>query len=73
MDEIDQAQAINEERLADALADHFRRVSSGTAPGSYHCHECGDPIPEARRKAAPGCVRCIDCQTLYEIHVHGRV
>lgn len=26
------------------------------------CLECGDEIPAARQKAAPGCTRCIDCQ-----------
>lgn len=28
-----------------------------------HCEECGEVIPEARRKAAPGVRRCITCQT----------
>ncbi|WP_251282641.1 DksA/TraR family C4-type zinc finger protein, partial [Enterobacter hormaechei] len=26
------------------------------------CEECGDPIPEARRKAIPGVRQCIACQ-----------
>ena len=26
------------------------------------CEECGDPIPEARRKAIPGVRLCITCQ-----------
>ncbi|NQF23332.1 TraR/DksA family transcriptional regulator, partial [Enterobacter hormaechei] len=26
------------------------------------CEECGDPIPEARRKAIPGVRLCIVCQ-----------
>jgi len=35
-------------------------------PGRTVCGcECGcnDPIPEARQQAAPGCTRCIACQT----------
>lgn len=26
------------------------------------CADCGEPIPEARRKAQPGVKLCIDCQ-----------
>ena len=26
-----------------------------------HCEECGDAIPEARRKAIPGVRLCVDC------------
>lgn len=26
------------------------------------CAECGEPIPEARQQAVPGCQLCIDCQ-----------
>lgn len=31
-------------------------------PGSPTCLECGEIIPEARRKAMPGCVHCVSCQ-----------
>jgi phage/conjugal plasmid C-4 type zinc finger TraR family protein len=27
-----------------------------------HCEECGNEIPEARRKAVPGVRLCINCQ-----------
>ncbi|CDH68947.1 hypothetical protein P38_0622 [Pseudomonas aeruginosa MH38] len=30
------------------------------------CEDCGEPIPQARRRAAPGCSRCIDCQDRHE-------
>ncbi|MBL4855760.1 MAG: TraR/DksA family transcriptional regulator, partial [Idiomarina sp.] len=26
------------------------------------CEECGEPIPEARRKAIPGVRLCVECQ-----------
>ncbi len=26
------------------------------------CEDCGEPIPEARRKAVPGVSRCVACQ-----------
>ncbi len=27
------------------------------------CEECGEPIPEARRRALPGVRRCVACQS----------
>lgn len=30
------------------------------------CQDCGEPIPQARRQAVPGCNRCIDCQARHE-------
>lgn len=35
-------------------------------PGSKICIGCGDPIPEARRIAAPFAVRCVECKTITE-------
>ncbi|MGM0936288.1 MAG: TraR/DksA family transcriptional regulator [Pseudomonadota bacterium] len=34
---------------------------------AFTCEECGCPIPEQRRIASIGCVRCIDCQTIFEL------
>ena len=31
-----------------------------------HCEECGDSIPEARRKAMPGVRYCVRCQSELE-------
>lgn len=31
-----------------------------------HCRECGDVIPEARRKAIPGVRLCVACQAELE-------
>lgn len=28
-----------------------------------HCEECGEPIPEARRRAIAGVRLCVSCQT----------
>ena len=28
-----------------------------------HCEECGTDIPEARRKAVPGVLLCVSCQS----------
>lgn len=35
------------------------RLSAGE--GTEDCVECGDPIPEARRKAVPGVTTCVTC------------
>lgn len=69
MDDMDPAQEINEELLADALVGHGRRMKTGIS--RMYCEECGDPIPEARRKAAQGCTRCLDCQE-FELLSHWR-
>lgn len=63
-DEMDRAQEINEQFLDDALAKHQRNMPRGES--LVECEDCGEPIPEARRKAMPGCRRCIDCQTTLE-------
>ena len=40
------------------------------AVSAYECEECGEPIPEARRQAAPGCRCCISCQQ--ELETYGK-
>lgn len=37
--------------------------------GAEECEECGIEIPEARRRAAPWAVCCVDCQGLRERRV----
>lgn len=38
------------------------RMMIRTGPASKICLDCGDPIPENRRAASPGCIYCIQCQ-----------
>ena len=52
-----------------ALAAHHNAPGTGTE-SRYYCLECGDPIPERRRLAAPGCEYCIECAQ--ELHREGR-
>jgi len=68
MDDMDLCQQINEELISDALATHRRRRPSGDSLES--CCVCGEDISEARRKAVPGCCKCIVCQTEFE-QMHG--
>ena len=35
-------------------------------PSAEFCEECGEDIPEARRKLVPGVQLCIHCQTRLE-------
>lgn len=57
-DQIDASIAEELERMQ-AL-----RRPAGGSPG--HCAECGEPIPEARRRAVPGVRLCIDCQRSHD-------
>jgi phage/conjugal plasmid C-4 type zinc finger TraR family protein len=60
-DEIDRAQAREEEIRADAIRAQLRRTLPAGDSAS-ECAMCGEPIPEARRAALPGVQTCIDCQ-----------
>lgn len=46
--------------VRDGIARARARMSAG--PSRSHCAECGEPIPEARRRAVPGVRLCIACQ-----------
>ena len=39
--------------------------------GAEECEECGIDIPEARRKAYPSAVCCVECQGIREARRHG--
>jgi phage/conjugal plasmid C-4 type zinc finger TraR family protein len=60
-DFYDRAQAGAEQREA-----ALRRQAAASRPlgaSLTHCDDCGEAIPQKRREAAPGCTRCIACQT----------
>lgn len=46
--------------VGDAVEQARARLPSG--PSRRDCEECGEPIPEARRKAISGVKLCVDCQ-----------
>lgn len=64
MDDMDHAQQLTELHVAKALASH--RAATPTEPGADTCADCGDDIPEPRRKANPYATRCADCQAEHE-------
>ncbi|KGO32855.1 hypothetical protein JT06_17935 [Desulfobulbus sp. Tol-SR] len=56
-DQLDRAWELSEMHLREALA-HCRPLQGESRT---HCLECDAPIPEGRRKAAPGCQYCVQC------------
>jgi phage/conjugal plasmid C-4 type zinc finger TraR family protein len=49
-----------EDTVTDGVLTARARLPSG--PGSEQCVECGDDIPQARRRALPGVHTCVACQ-----------
>lgn len=67
-DDIDLGQKFDQVYLAEALGAHYRNRMTGVS--ATHCEDCETPIPEQRRAAAPGCTRCVKCQTNHENQLH---
>lgn len=64
MDDADrfvQAQEREMQRLLDGRRATAARHAAAMNEGII-CMACGEEIPEARRKALPGCCLCFDCQ-----------
>lgn len=71
-DDIDRASEREEQLRADALRDQARRAGLAgktVADSAEYCEArgCGAPIPEARRRAVPGCKLCVACQAGAEL------
>jgi len=63
-DAIDMAQQRSEEVLARSIAQIIHRP---VAVSATFCEECDTPIPEARRRAIYGVIRCVSCQQIFEL------
>ena len=63
-DIIDTAAEIEELQRNAAPSAH--RVNRN-AVSAERCEECGEPIPEPRRAAVPGCHTCAECQGVIEL------
>jgi phage/conjugal plasmid C-4 type zinc finger TraR family protein len=50
-----------DDTVADAVMTARARMPAGES--ETHCAECGEPIPEGRRRAVPGVRTCVDCQS----------
>ena len=53
------------EQIEDTINDGVltARARLPVGEGSSHCVECGEEIPEARRRALPGAHTCVECQS----------
>lgn len=51
-------------QIDDTVEDALQRVRSEipTGESQVECEKCGEPIPEARRRAVPGVRLCVVCQ-----------
>lgn len=62
---FDLAAELEQQQREQALAAQRRR-STPLGTSLSHCDDCGEAIPLRRQQAAPGCTRCVACQTLAE-------
>ena len=53
-----------QDQIDDTVADAVQaaRARLPVGEGETHCVNCGEPIPEGRRRAVPGVRTCIECQ-----------
>ncbi len=68
-DVFDRAQDREAELRADALADQARLHPKPEGESALFC-DCGDPIPEERRRTLPGVRTCVECQRDIERRGH---
>ncbi|WP_321324068.1 DksA/TraR family C4-type zinc finger protein [uncultured Parasphingorhabdus sp.] len=54
-----------QDQIDDTIADAVKRARADMPSGraAPYCIECGDEIPEARRRALPGTRTCVTCQS----------
>jgi phage/conjugal plasmid C-4 type zinc finger TraR family protein len=57
-----------QEQIDDSIADAVMsaRARLPVGPGEIYCVECGEEIPEARRKALQGVKTCVACQNVID-------
>jgi len=53
------------DQIEDTVTDGVKaaRARMPAGEGATHCEECGEEIPQARRRAIPGARTCVSCQT----------
>lgn len=61
-----------QDQIQDSIADEVRRARACLPRGESRafCEECGEPIPEARRRALPGVRLCLECQQEADTEQH---
>lgn len=68
MDIFDRAQELEAFQRETAIA---AATPHDQGESLAECEDCGDEIPAARREAAKGCTRCVDCQQHHELRRKG--
>lgn len=64
-DEVDIAADVELKRTEQAIQNIIGKMNANE-DSEYFCEDCDKPIPEARRIAVKGCIRCADCQAIFE-------
>jgi phage/conjugal plasmid C-4 type zinc finger TraR family protein len=54
-----------QDQIDDSITDEVMRARARmpSGVGQTHCADCGEEIPEARRRAMPGVRTCVPCQS----------
>ena len=54
-----------QDQIDDTIADAVKRARADmpSREAARYCLECGDEIPEGRRRALPGTRTCVSCQS----------
>ncbi|MFJ5440105.1 TraR/DksA family transcriptional regulator [Pectobacterium brasiliense] len=63
-DAMDMVQQRQQEMLDHQIAS-ARNAQRGVS--AFECEDCDQPIPEARRAAIDGVIRCATCQGIHEL------
>ncbi len=60
-----------QDQIDDSIKDEVSRARARmpSGEGEAFCVECGEEIPEARRRAMPGARTCVACQSELDRHV----
>ena len=57
-----------QDQIDDTVMDGVKRARARIPSGeaTTHCLECGDEIPEGRRRVLPGVRTCVACQSVHD-------
>ena len=60
-----------QEQIDDTVADAVKRARASIPAGEdvEYCEDCGEQIPERRRRALPGTRTCVHCQSVRDAKV----
>ena len=65
-DDVDRASKYESMERLSGIALAAKDMNKRSPVSLTHCLECGDPIPEKRREAEPGCELCVECKSWQE-------